>query len=210
MSYGFTLLKLLESELSNNNISDYLNNNRLIMFDKDERHLSKIVKYDDDVKKVARNTIFYNLPMVDPVREKFENEFILKFINRTFLYQSYEIVAAKLNYYISVNREVFINLYEAEKYINAQNENTSIGTNSMESRNNSLTADLPQTQVNIALDVDGMAYANDVAISKSLNKASNNTTNLNKSYQLQNLSDFMSLKEILWDNIDLLCFSQIG
>ena len=75
----------------NNIYGDFLRDNQIIYFKPELQFSHKVVDYDDEIKTVCRNTIFYGLDFLDETsRKRFEQEFLSRFLSRTIKFQTYE------------------------------------------------------------------------------------------------------------------------
>ena len=102
----------------NNVYSDFLRGNQIVYYNPELQFTHKVLQYDDEVKTVCRNTIFYGLDFLEnKVREEFETEFLAKFLTRTIKFQTYETFNWRLASFIRGIKDV-INDY----YINGIND----------------------------------------------------------------------------------------
>lgn len=203
----------------NNIYSDFLRNNQNVYYNSELQFSHKVVKYDNEVKTVCRNTIFYGLDFLDETpRLRFEQEFLTRFLSRTIKFQTYENFNWKLVAHIRGIKEIINDYYtNAGKYLQGYSlSNASGNLNSQGetlSRDNNLAVTLPQDNTNLSLDKDTYDYADTTAHSKS--RASNTSiqdtsqTNDTITYDIARLSELQSYHDSLFNDLDRLLFSQI-
>lgn len=198
---------------------DFLRDNQIIYFNPELQFTHKIVEYDDEIKTVCRNTIFYGLDFLEEnVRERFEKEFLARFLTRTIKFQTYEVLNWRLTSFIGGIREIITDYYtNADKYlkgntvIEANDEATN--NSATTARDNSLNASLPQDNVDMSLDKTVYNYADDTHYSKS-NSVSNadansHSTNETNSFDVGRLKELHMYHEALFNDLDKQIFSQI-
>lgn len=199
--------------------SDFVRDNQIVYFNPELQFSHKVIDYDDEIKTVCRNTIFYGLDFLDDTsRTRFEQEFLTRFLSRTIKFQTYENFNWKLVAYVRGIKEIINDYYtNADKYLHYFNETSgtadSNSTGETLSRDNTLAVSLPQDNTDLSLDKDTYDYADTTAHSKS--KASNNTTlnttqqNTATSYDIARLSELQSFHDSLFNDLDRLLFSQM-
>lgn len=198
---------------------DFVRDNQIVYFNPEFQFSHKVVDYDNEIKSVCRNTIFYGLDFLDDAsRTRFEQEFLTRFLSRTIKFQTYENFNWKLVAYVRGIKEIINDYYiNADKYLHYYNETNgtadSNSTGETLSRDNTLAVSLPQDNTDLSLDKDSYDYADTTAHSKS--KASNNTTqnttqtNTATSYDVARLSELQSFHDSLFNDLDRLLFSQM-
>ena len=198
---------------------DFVRDNQIVYFNKELEFSHKVVDYDDEVKTVCRNTIFYGLDFIDgPARLSFEQEFLTRFLTRTIKFQTYATFNWKLASYLRGVKDVIIDYYDnSELYFRGYSTSNASGDSSSEgetlSRDNNLAVSLPQDNTGLSLDQDVYDYADTTAHSKS--KASNKTyqgtnqSNEEISFDMDRLSKFKDFHDNLFNELDRLLFSQM-
>ena len=197
----------------------FVRDNEIIYFNEEMQFTHKVVNYDDEIKTVCRNTIFYGLDFLDEtVRERFEAEFLTRFLTRTIKFQTYEVLNWRLSSFTRGVKEIITDYYtNANKYLKgntvieasdeAQNNSTTTA------RDNSLNASLPQDNVDMALDKDTYDYADDTHHSKSNSisnaDANSHSTNETNSFDIGRLKELHMYHEALFNDLDKQLFSQI-
>lgn len=198
---------------------DFLRDNQIIYFNPEFQFTHKIVEYDEEIKTVCRNTIFYGLDFLEgDVRERFEKEFLARFLTRTIKFQTYEVLNWRLCSFIGGIREIVTDYYtNADKYlkgntvIEANDEATN--NSATTARDNSLNASLPQDNVDMSLDKTIYDYADDTHYSKS-NSVSNadansHSTNETNSFDVGRMKELHMYHEALFNDLDKQLFSQL-
>lgn len=198
---------------------DFVRDNKIVYFDEQMRFSHKVVDYDDEIKSVCRNTIFYGLDFLDETsRLRFEQEFLTRFLSRAIKFQTYENFNWKLVSYIRGVKDIINDYYiNANKYLQGYSKSNASGNSNSQgetlSRDNSLAVSLPQDATNLSLDQDTYDYADTTAHSKS--RASNTTTqdttqtNDTITYDVARLSELQAYHDSLFNDLDRLLFSQM-
>lgn len=203
----------------NNLYGDFVRDNQIVYFDTEMAFSHKVVKYDDEVKTVCRDTIFYGLDFLNSsVRAKFEQEFISRFISRTIKFQTYTNFNWKLVAYARGVSDIINQYYSSankylEAYSSSDSANNSKSSDETLSRTNSLSVSLPQDNTDLSLDKDTYDYADTTDHSKSksastTNQASTNT-NTTTSYDVKALQELKEFHDNLFNDLDRLLFSQM-
>ena len=203
----------------NNIYSDFLRSNQIVYYNPELQFTHKVLQYDDEVKTVCRNTIFYGLDFLDEqVREEFESEFLAKFLTRTIKFQTYETFNWRLASFIRGIKDVINDYYiNGKKYLN--NEVYTYGNTSTNStgttttRDNNLAVTLPQDNTDLSLDKETYDYADTTAHSKS---RSNNTNQMDtndfgkqETYEVGRMRELYTFHNDLFNDLDKILFSQI-
>ena len=203
----------------NNIYSDFIRDNQIAYYNPELQFSHKVVNYDDEVKTVCRNTIFYGLDFLDETpRLRFEQEFLTRFLSRTIKFQTYENFNWKLVAYIRGIKEIITDYYtNTNNYLQGYTQsNSTVNSNSQGeslTRDNNLTVTLPQDNTNLSLDKDTYDYADTTAHSKSraTNTNTQDTTQTNDTitYDIDRLYALQSYHDILFNDLDRLLFSQM-
>lgn len=211
-----SLYYIICSEAINLGYNEFISDNRnqLTFFDNNRRIMSQLCQYENErIIKACQNTIFYGLNVLSENRKRFEKEFINHFLQRNIKYQTYENSRNLLVSYCVRNLEMLNSIYNAESFILGKtlSENTGTSTNENESRNNNIFTDLPQNNTNINLNVEGMDYATNTTISKGKSTGTGNSTSnfISTNYNIDTLEKVYTFKQSMFDELDVLLFSQI-
>ena len=199
--------------------SDFIDNHQITYFNPEFQFSHKVVDYDDEIKTVCRNTVFYGLDFLDETsRQRFEQEFLARFLSRTIKFQTYELFNWKLVAYLRGVKDIITDYYiNIEKYLHSQSESSTLAGSNTEgvtiSRDNNLEITLPQDNTDLSLDKDTYDYADTTAHSKSRTSdaSSQNTTQENNSisYDVTRLTDLQAFHDNLFNELDRMLFSQI-
>lgn len=203
----------------NNIYSDFIRDNQIVYYNPELQFSHKIVNYDDEVKTVCRNTIFYGLDFLNAqVREEFETEFLSKFLTRTIKFQTYETFNWRLVGFIRGIKEVINDYYiNSKKYINnnvyTYGNSASTSTGSTVNRDNNLAVTLPQDNTDLSLDKETYDYADTTAHSKS---RSSNTSDIDsidfreqETFEVERMRELYTFHNDLFNDLDTLLFSQL-
>lgn len=203
----------------NNIYSDFLRGNQITYYNPELQFTHKVLQYDDEVKTVCRNTIFYGLDFLDDtVRDEFETEFLAKFLTRTIKFQTYETFNWRLASFIRGIKDVIEDYYlNGKKYLNnnvytyGNTATTSTGTTV--TRDNNLAVTLPQDNTDLSLDKETYDYADTTAHSKSRATNSNqlNTNDFGKqeTFEIARMRELYTFHNDLFNDLDRILFSQI-
>ena len=199
--------------------SDFIDNHQITYFNPELQFSHKIVDYDDEIKTVCRNTIFYGLDFLDETsRLRFEQEFLSRFLSRTIKFQTYELFNWKLVAYLRGVKEIITDYYiNIEKYLHSQSVSSTLTGSNTEgvtiSRDNNLAVTLPQDNTDLSLDKDTYDYADTTAYSKSRTSDTSTQDTLQESeaisYDVTRLTELQVFHDNLFNDLDRLLFSQI-
>ena len=203
----------------NNKYNDFLRNNQIVYFNHELQFSHKVVDYDDEIKSVCRNTIFYGLDFLDETpRLRFEQEFLTRFLTRTIKFQTYENFNWKLVAYLRGIKEIITDYYiNVNKYLQGYSLSNASGNSNSQgetlSRDNNLAVTLPQDNTDLSLDKDTYDYADTTAHSKSRssNSATQDTSQTSDtiSYDVARLTELQDYHNRLFTDLDRLLFSQM-
>ena len=215
----------------NNIYGDFLRDNQIIYFNPELQFSHKVVDYDDEIKTVCRNTIFYGLDFLDNTsRQRFEQEFLSRFLSRTIKFQTYELFNWELVAYLRGVKDIITDYYiNINKYIQGYSQTNDTGNSVLQgqmqgqgetqTRDNNLAVTLPQDNTDLSLDKDSYDYADTTAHSKSKSSSTNTQTTNNTqdttqqsesiSYEVGRLFELQAYHDDLFKDLDRLLFSQI-
>ena len=215
----------------NNIYGDFLRDNQIIYYNPELQFSHKVVDYDEEIKTVCRNTIFYGLDFLDETpRKRFEQEFLARFLSRTIKFQTYELFNWKLSAYLRGIKDIITDYYiNINKYIQGYSQTNDTGNSVLQgqtqgqgetqTRDNNLAVTLPQDNTDLSLDKDSYDYADTTAHSKSRSNSTNTQTTNNTqnttqqseaiSYEVGRLFELQAYHDDLFNDLDRLLFSQI-
>lgn len=202
------LYDIIYGELERHRFEIYRTNNQIIF--NQANLMRKTLEYKDpNFIKTLQETFFYGTSTINQ-RERFEREFLQRFINRVIKYQTIDLFSTYLASFISEYQEL-IN-YTYDKYdmlVTGQVETVSNNNSTSTNKSNSIYSNLPQNQVNMNLDIDSLDYADDNTISKSRATNSGTDRSTSSAYDIDALNKISALKEQIFKDMDSLLFSQL-
>ena len=202
------LYDIICGELDRHRVEIYRSNNQIIF--NQANLMRKTLEYKDpNFIRMLQETLFYGTSNINQ-RERFEREFLQRFINRVIKFQTVDLFSIYLASFVSEYQEL-IN-YTYDKYdmlVTGQVETVSNNNSTSTNKSNSIYSNLPQNQINMNLDIDTLDYADDNTISKS--RATNSVTDRSTSsaYDIDALNKISALKEQIFKDMDSLLFSQL-
>lgn len=202
------LYDVIFGELERHRAEIYRSNNQIIF--NQNNLMRKTLEYKDTYFiKMLQENLFYGTSNINQ-RERFEREFLQRFINRVIKYQTVDLFSTYLASFVSEYKEL-IN-YTYDKYdmlVTAQVETVSNNNSTSTNKSNSIYSNLPQNQINMNLDIDTLDYADDNTISKTRATNSGTDRSTSSAYDIEALNKISALKEQIFKDIDNLLFSQI-
>ena len=199
--------------------SDFIDNHQITYFNPELQFSHKVVDYDDEIKTVCRNTIFYGLDFLDETsRLRFEQEFLSRFLSRTIKFQTYELFNWKLVAYLRGVKDIITDYYiNSKKYLHNYSETNTLQGSETEgvtiSRDNNLAVTLPQDNTDLSLDKDTYDYADTTAHSKSRTSDATSQDTAQESdsisYDVTRLGELQAFHDNLFNELDRMLFSQI-
>ena len=186
------LYDIIYGELERHRAEIYRSNNQLIF--NQANLMRKTLEYKDpNFIRMLQETLFYGTSNINQ-RERFEREFLQRFINRVIKFQTVDLFITYLASFVSEYQEL-IN-YTYDKYdmlvmgqVDTVSNNNSTSTN----KTNSIYSNLPQNQINMNLDIDTLDYADDNTISKSRSSNSGTDRSTSSAYDIEALNKISAL-----------------
>ena len=202
------LYDIIYGELERHKGEIYRSNNQII-FNK-ANLMRKTLEYKDpNFVIMLELNLFYGTSTINQ-RQRFEREFLQRFINRVIKFQTVDLFSSYLASFVSEYQEL-IN-YTYDKYdmlVTAQVETVTNNNSTSTNKSNSIYSNLPQNQINMNLDIDTLDYADDNTISKSRATSSGTDRSTSSAYDIEALNKISALKEQIFKDMDNLLFSQI-
>lgn len=199
--------------------SDYIDNHQITYYNPELQFSHKVLQYDEKVKSVCRNTIFYGLDFLpDKVRDEFEVEFLARFLNRTIKFQTYETFNFRLVSFIHGIKDIVEDYYvNGKKYLNSNvntyGNSTAKSTGTTLTRDNNLAVTLPQDNTDLSLDKEIYDYADTTAHSKSratnTNESEADDVTRQESFEVGRMRELYTFHNDLYADLDRMLFSQI-
>lgn len=172
--------------------------------------MRKTLEYKDTYFiNMLRETLFYGTTPINK-RERFEREFLQRFINRVIKYQTVDLFATYLATFVSEYQELINYCYDKyDMLVLGQVDTVSNNNSTSTNKSNSIYSNLPQNQINMNLDIDTLDYADDNTITKSRGTNSGTDKSTSSAYDIDALSKISALKEQIFKDMDNLLFSQL-
>lgn len=202
------LYDIIYGELERHRAEIYRSNNQLIF--NQNNLMRKTLEYKDPYFiKMLQETLFFGTSTINN-RERFEREFLQRFINRVIKYQTVDLFSTYLASFLSEYQELINYCYDNyDKLVLGQVDTVSNNNSTSTNKSNSIYTNLPQNQINMNLDIDTLDYADDNTITKSRGTNSGTDNSTSSAYDIEALSKISVLKEQIFKDIDSLLFSQI-
>lgn len=189
--YTITLMDIIQSELQKKGFNEFVNDGKLTYNDKSYAFIQKILRFDEDVKKIVDDIIFQGFSFnEDRIDRYFKQAFVTRFLDREINRQTVEAFGTQVLFFTITHEDTIYTVFGDELYKYLENhvdfnsdeignmisEDTSdrdmTGHNTTDNRE--LTSSLPQSQINLNVDNDMLDYGDDNTISKNKNDSTNN------------------------------------
>lgn len=202
------LYDIIYGELECHRAEIYRSNNQIIF--NQNNLMRKTLEFKDPYFiKMLEENLFYGTSTINQ-RERFEREFLQRFINRVIKYQTVDLFATYLATFVSEYQELINYSYDNyDKLVLGQVDTVSNNNSTSINKSNSIYSNLPQNQINMNLDIDTLDYADDNTISKSRGTNIGTDKSTSSAYDIDALSKISALKEQIFKDMDNLLFSQI-
>ena len=202
------LYDIICAELDRHEFEIYRSNNQIIF--NQANLMRKTLEYKDPYFiKMLQETLFYGTSSINQ-RQRFEMEFLQRFINRVIKYQTVDLFSTYLASFVSEYQELINYCYDKyDLLVTGQVETVSNNNSTSTNKSNSIYSNLPQNQINMNLDIDTLDYADDNTITKSRATNSGTDRSTSSAYDIEALSKISALKEGIFKDMDRLLFSQI-
>lgn len=204
-----TLLEILISELHLQGKNEFYNNNQLTFFDDKFAFMKKAMSYDDDVKKIVNEKFFVGVELATH-DDEFKRMFLNRFLNSEIICQTLDLFGSLCSYMLLENKRYLDSVYSNyDKFVTGEHTTTTNATNSNFHKNRNAYQELPQDEVNIDLNDDTFDYASTNGISLDKSQSDNQSDNLSKSYNVDNLLRLDSILDNVLTKFDRKCFLQV-
>ena len=202
------LYDIIYGELDRHRVEIYRSNNQIIF--NQANLMRKTLEYKDpNFIKMLQETLFFGTSNINQ-RQRFEREFLQRFINRVIKFQTVDLFSSYLASFISEYQELINYCYDKyDMLVTAQVETVSNNNSTSTNKTNSIYSNLPQNQINMNLDIDTLDYADDNTISKSRATNSGTDRSTSSAYDIDALNKISALKEQIFKDMDSLLFSQL-
>lgn len=202
----------------NNIYGDFIQNNMIPYYEVGFKFSHKVVNYDQEIKTVCRNTIFYGLDFLGNARDDFEAELLARFLSRVIKFQTYEVLNWRLASFTRGVKDMIIDYYTSgAQYLQGASTSTSHSednsTSSSTSRTNNIDVNLPQNNTDMSLDKETFDYADTTNHSKSksddTSSGASNSTITSSNFDADRLSKLKAFHDELFQDLDRHLFSQM-
>ena len=202
------LYDIIYGELERHRAEIYRSNNQIIF--NQANLMRKALEYKDpNFISMLQETLFYGTSNINQ-RQRFEREFLQRFINRVIKFQTVDLFTTYLSTFVSEYQELINYCYDKyDLLVTGQVETVSNNNSTSTNKTNSIYSNLPQNQINMNLDIDTLDYADDNTISKSRATNSGTDRSTSSAYDIEALNKISALKEQIFKDMDNLLFSQI-
>ena len=202
------LYDIIYGELETHRAEIYRSNNQIIF--NQNNLMRKTLEYKDPYfMKMLQESFFYGTSNINQ-RERFEREFLQRFINRVIKFQTVDLFSTYLASFVSEYQELINYCYDKyDLLVTGQVETVSNNNSTSTNKSNSIYSNLPQNQINMNLDIDTLDYADDNTISKNRSTNSGTDRSTSSAYDIEALSKISALKEQIFKDMDNLLFSQL-
>ena len=204
-----TLLEILISELHLQGKNEFYNNNQLTFFDDKFAFMKKAMNYDDDVKKIVNEKFFVGVELASH-DDEFKRMFLNRFLNSEIICQTLDLFGSLCSYMLLENKRYLDSVYDNyDKFVTGEHTTTTNATNSNLHTNWNAYQELPQDEVNIDLNDDTFDFASTNGISLDKSQSDNQSDNLSKSYNVDNLLRLDNILDNVLTKFDRKCFLQV-
>lgn len=194
--------------LETHRVDIYTDNNQIVW--EQNNLMNKVLQYQDPNFKELLETYLFPMTYLINQRERFEREFLQRFLTRVIKYQTVDSFKLYLSSFISSNIELINYVYDRYDELALGQSDTTNNANSLSTnKSNSIFSNLPQNEVNMNLDIDTMSYADNNTINKSKSTGSDTSHSSSKSYNVDTLNKLKQLKESIFNEMDKRLFSQL-
>lgn len=202
------LYDIIYGELECHRAEIYRINNQIIF--NQNNLMRKTLEYKDTYFiKMLQENLFYGTSKINQ-RERFEREFLQRFINRVIKYQTVDLFSTYLASFVSEYQELINYCYDKyDMLVTGQVDTVSNNNSTSENKSNSIYSNLPQNQINMNLNIDTLDYADDNTITKSRAQNSGTDRSTSSAYDIEALNKISALKEQIFKDMDSLLFSQL-
>lgn len=209
--YTTTVFDLIKSELINSGKSEFYTNNNIVFNNDEYVFIKKIMRFDEDVKKIVDKMFFQNEKLSTTDSDThFKKIFVNRFLNRQIGRQTVEDFSSQVMYVYLLNEDYINSLYnDSEKYLKELNENNSKGNNTNQNDNRTLHTTLPQSQVNLNVEDTELAYGDTNTLTRNKDTSNNNNETISTNYNLDILIKIKPLLEEIFIEFDKNCFMQV-
>lgn len=112
-----TLMEIIQGELQRAGFNEFVNDGKLTFDNKEYAFIQKVLRFDDDVKKIVDNTFFKGFRFNDErIDRYFKEAFTTRFLNREIGRQTVEAFAGLVLYETIIREEYIFRVFGDELY----------------------------------------------------------------------------------------------
>lgn len=112
-----TLMEIIQSELQRNGFNEFVNDGKLTFDNKDFAFIQKVLRFDDDVKKIVDEMFFKGFKFNDErIDRYFKEAFTTRFLDREIGRQTVEAFAGLVLYETIIREEYISRVFGNELY----------------------------------------------------------------------------------------------
>lgn len=112
-----TIMEIIQGELQRQGLNEFINNGKLTFDNQEFQFMQKILKFDDDVKKIVDNIIFKGFSFSDErIDRYFKQSFTTRFLDREIGRQTVEAFASLVLYETIIREDYIHTVFGSEVY----------------------------------------------------------------------------------------------
>ena len=112
-----TLMEIIQSELINAGFNEFVNGGKLTFDNQEFAFIQKVLRFDDDVKKIVDNIIFKGFSFSDErIDRYFKQSFVTRFLDREIGRQTVEAFASLVLYETIIREDYIHTVFGSEVY----------------------------------------------------------------------------------------------
>lgn len=112
-----TLMEIIQGELQRNGFNEFVNDGKLTFDNQDYQFIQKVLRFDDDVKKIVDDVFFKGFKFNDErIDRYFKEAFTTRFLNREIARQTVEAFAGLVLYETIIREEYIHRVFGDELY----------------------------------------------------------------------------------------------
>lgn len=112
-----TIMEIIQSELQRSGFNEFVNDGKLTFDNQDFAFIQKVLRFDEDVKKIVDNTIFKGFKFTDErIDSYFKEAFTTRFLDREIGRQTVEAFASLVLYETIIREDYISTVFGSEVY----------------------------------------------------------------------------------------------
>lgn len=112
-----TLMEIIQGELQRKGFNEFLNNGDLTFNNQEFQFIQKVLRFDEDVKKIVDNIIFKGFSFSDErIDRYFKQSFVTRFLDREIGRQTVEAFASLVLYETIIREDYIHTVFGSEVY----------------------------------------------------------------------------------------------